>query len=209
MIEDNKEINDQNEILLKLKDFYSNLYDKNENCKTGDWIQKLRQNDLILQLSEDEVAHLDAPLTLPELKDILEKCAKNKSPGNDRLTQEFYSHFWESISHTLYPSYLESIKKGKLSTSQRQNIILLWEKAGKDKTYIRNWRPISLINFDTKLFSKTYAERLKIAMPTLVHPNQVAYLKNRFNGEGVGTIEETMHFTKNHKMEAYAVAIDF
>ena len=77
---------------------------------------------------------------------------QNKSPGNDGLTQEFYLHYWETICHTLYASYLESIKKGKLSTSQRQNIISLLEKAGKDKTYIKNWRPISLINFDTKLF---------------------------------------------------------
>ena len=141
LIEDGKEIIDQNEILIKLKDFYSNLYDKNENCKTCDWIQKLRQNDLIPQLSENEVTHLDAPLTLPELKDILEKCAKNKSPGNDGLTQEFYSHFWETISHTLYASYVESIKRGKLSTSQRQNIISLLEKAGKDKTYIKTGDP--------------------------------------------------------------------
>ena len=196
LIDGNQEIVDQKEILIKLKDFYSNLYSKNENCKTGGWIQNLKQNGLIPQISENEATILDAPLTLAELKEILEKCAKNKSPGNDGLTQEFYSYFWEVICQTLYESYLESIKKGKLSTSQRQNIISLLEKAGKDKTFIKNWRPISLINFDTKLFSKTYAERLKIVMPSLVHPNQVAYVKNRFIGEGIRTIEETMHFTK-------------
>ena len=209
LIDGNQEIVDQKEILIKLKDFYSNLYSKNENCKTGGWIQNLKQNGLIPQISENEATILDAPLTLAELKEILEKCAKNKSPGNDGLTQEFYSYFWEVICQTLYESYLESIKKGKLSTSQRQNIISLLEKAGKDKTFIKNWRPISLINFDTKLFSKTYAERLKIVMPSLVHPNQVAYVKNRFIGEGIRTIEETMHYTKNLKIEAYAVAIDF
>ena len=57
-------------------------------------------------------------------------------------------------------------------------LISLLEKSGNDKTFIKNWRPISLINFDTKLFSKTYAEGLKIIMPSLVHPNQVAYVKN-------------------------------
>ncbi len=83
------------------------------------------------------------------------------------------------------------------------------EKSGKDKTFIKNWRPISLINFDTKLFSKTYAERFKSVMPSLVHPNQVAYVKNRFIGEGFWTKEETMHFTKAQNIEAYALAIDF
>ena len=46
-------------------------------------------------------------------------------------------------------------------------------------------------------------------MPTLVHPNQVAYVKNRFIGEGIRTIDETLHYTKNRKIEAYALAIDF
>ncbi len=129
--------------------------------------------------------------------------------GNDGLIQEFYSFFWETISHLLFESYTESIKKGKLSTSQRQNIISLLEKSGKDKTQIKNWRPISLINFDTKLFSKAYADHLKEVMPSLVHPNQVAYVKNRFIGEGIRTIEEIMHFSKAQNIEAYALAIDF
>ncbi len=46
-------------------------------------------------------------------------------------------------------------------------------------------------------------------MPSLVHPNQVAYVKKRFIGEGIRTIEETMHYTKSQKIEAYALAIDF
>ena len=203
MVEE-KEIVDQKQILIELKSFYSNLYAKNENCKTGVWIKNLRQKGLIPQLSEVEIAKLDAPLTLTDLKETLLKCAKNKSPGNDGLTQEFYEYFWETISQPLYESYTESIRKGKLSTSQRQNIISLLEKTGKDKTFIKNWRPISLINFDTKLLSKTYAERLKEVMPTLVHPNQVAYVKNRFIGEGIRTIDETMHYTKNRKIDAYA-----
>ena len=95
-----------------------------------------------------EIAKLDAPLTLTDLKETLLKCAKNKSPGNDGLTQEFYEYFWETISQPLYDSYTESIKKGKLSTSQRQNIISLLEKTGKDKTFIKNWRPLSSINFE-------------------------------------------------------------
>ena len=160
-------------------------------------------------LSEEESESLEEPITKEELKLTLEKCANNKSPGNDGLTKEFYLHFWSTIQDKLFESYLESIRTGKLSTSQRQNIIILLEKAGKDKTLIKNWRPISLINFDTKLLSKTYAERLKLVMPSLVHPNQVAYVKNRFIGEGLRTIDETMEYTRRKNIEAYAVAVDF
>jgi len=209
LMDDKTELVDQSSIMNKLNDFYSKLYTKDKKCKTGNWIKNLRSNGLVPQLSEVENEKLEAPLDVTELKEMLEKCANNKSPGNDGLTKEFYLFFWDVIHKTLFNSYLESIKVGKLTVSQRQNLISLIEKTGKDKTLIKNWRPISLINFDTKLLSKTYAERLKNVMPTLVHPNQVAYVKNRFIGEGLRTIDETMQYTKRKNIEAYAIAVDF
>ena len=44
----------------------------------------------------------------------------------------------------------QSFEIGQLSTSQKQAIITLIEKKDKDKRYIKNWRPISLINVDAK-----------------------------------------------------------
>jgi hypothetical protein len=86
-----------------------------------------------------------------------------------KFTMEVQNNFKESSIQNLkkmktkleYKKYIESKINGELTTSQKQNIIVLLEKAGKDKTFIKNWRPISLINFDTILLSKLYAERLK------------------------------------------------
>ena len=44
--------------------------------------------------------------------------------------------------------------------------------------YIRNWRPISLLNVDVKLISKALAERLENVLPEIISPNQNAYVKN-------------------------------
>ena len=38
-----------------------------------------------------------------------------------------------------------------LCASPPRAIITLLEKPNKDKTYISNWRPISLLNFDLKM----------------------------------------------------------
>ena len=46
-----------------------------------------------------------------------------------------------------------SYEFGELSNSQKQAIITLIDKKGKDKRMIKNWRPISLINVDTKIIS--------------------------------------------------------
>ena len=40
-------------------------------------------------------------------------------------------------------------------------MITLLEKKDKDRRFIKNWRPISLINVDVKIASKTIARRLE------------------------------------------------
>ena len=47
--------------------------------------------------------------------------------------------------------------EGSLSISQRQAVMKLLEKKDRDKRYTKNWRPISLLNIDTKITSKAFA----------------------------------------------------
>ena len=61
--------------------------------------------------------------------------------------------------------FLKSLKqpkeKGQLGTSQQQASIKLLEKKGREKGYIKNWRPISLLNVDTEVISKALTAKLK------------------------------------------------
>ena len=58
------------------------------------------------------------------------------------------------------------------------------EKKDRDKTFIKNWRPISLLNVDYKIVWKVLAARLKDILPKIISSEQSAYVKNRFVGEG-------------------------
>ena len=91
----------------------------------------------------------------------LKKMPQNKLPGSHVITKEFYAAFWNDLKTPLLPSVNKAFKVGELSTSQKQAVIKLIEKKYKDKRLIKNWRPISLLNVDTKLVSKVLAERLK------------------------------------------------
>ena len=98
----------------------------------------------------------------------MKKMPNNKSPGNDGITKEFYEAFWNDLKTPPVLSVDKAFKVGELSTSTKQAVTKLIEKKDKDKQLIKNWRPISLLNIDTKLVSKVLAEGLKTALPSLI-----------------------------------------
>jgi hypothetical protein len=59
----------------------------------------------------------------------------------------------------------------KASDSQKRSVIRLIEKKGKDKTVIKGWRPISLMNQDAKLYAKVIGERLQMICKTVLAQN--------------------------------------
>ena len=98
---------------------------------------------------------------------------------------------------------------GELSNSQKQAIITIIEKKGKDRRHISNWRPISLINVDTKTGSKAIARRLQDVIPDIVHYNQNAYVKGKSIFDEVRAIDDILEFTEREKIQGLMVAIDF
>jgi len=93
----------------------------------------------------------EAPLKLYSIpcNNSLSKFPNGKTPGHDGLTPEFYKKFWNLLGDLLTDSLNYSYINGELSNSQKEAIIRPIEKKGKDRRYIKNWRPISLLNVDT------------------------------------------------------------
>ena len=55
---------------------------------------------------------------------------------------------------------------------KKQGIIKLIEKKNKDKRYVANWRPISLLNVDVKIASKAITLRLEKVLSDLISADQ-------------------------------------
>ena len=66
-----------------------------------------------------------------------------------------------------------------MSRSEKQAVITLSEKKGKDRSLLENWRPISLVNVDAKIISKVLATRIKKVLPSIIHHNQCGFVKDR------------------------------
>ena len=105
-------------------------------------------------------------------------------------------------------SVVEAKEKGILSKSRRQAIIKLIEKKDRDKTFIKNWRHISLLNVDLKIISKALSEKLKKVLPDLISSQQTAYVKNRHIGECGRLISDIIEIAKIKKIEGFLVTMD-
>ena len=105
-------------------------------------------------------------------------------------------------------SFNYAFQTGNLSISQRLGIISLIPKKDKNLEFLKNWRPITLLNTDYKIATKAIAMRLEKVLPKIIHPCQVGYLKGRYIGECIRTISDIMSFTKQKNMSGAAVSLD-
>ena len=152
---------------------------------------------------------MDKELTISDCFSILKTFQKNKTPGNDGLTVEFYLEFWPILAKPLVNCLNFAHYYGELSNSQKQALITLLEKKDKDRRFIKNWRPISLINVDVKIASKVIAKRLEPLLPDLIHNNQNAFIRGRSIFDAVRTIDDVLEYAKITNKSGILVTIDF
>ena len=132
-----------------------------------------------------------------------------KRPGNDCLTKEFYVCFFEELVWLVCKTLNFSFDDGKLSASQKQAVITLIKKKYRDKRFVKNWRPISVINVDSKIASKALASRLKKFIPQIIYYDQTAaYVQGRNIGESVRLIGDLIDHADKENLDGMLFAAD-
>ena len=204
LIDNDKISTDENEISNIIKCFYKKLFEKKNVAECSTFLRDLN----LLSLSDEQREICEQPFSEDDLKTTLDSMDNDKSPGNDGLTKEFYTNFWPSIGKIVYESFVGAFSNQELSASQRQAIIKLLEKKDRDRRFIKNWRPISLLNIDVKLLNKTLASRLKQVLPAIINSDQTAYVSGRFIGESTRLISDILETTKALNIEGYILTMD-
>jgi exonuclease III len=213
LINDNKEeITEHTKILEYEQSFYEKLYSVPMNNLTNEEKTQARETFIdtdLPRISEPEKESCEHPISIEEIGKALKELKNGKAPGTDGFTPDFYKFFWILIKSTVLDSLKYAYEVEKLSIDQRRGVINLIPKKSKDPRLLKNWRPISLLNTDYKIITKVLANRLKKVLPSVINPDQVAYLKNRFIGQNIRTIIDIMGYTKLMDKNGIIAFLDF
>ena len=74
--------------------------------------------------------------------------------------------------------------------------------------FIKNWRPISLINVDIKLASKALGFRVRKVLPSLTNYDQTAYLKGRYIRESIRLVDDLLKYAEEENSDGILFAAD-
>ena len=81
--------------------------------KNGKILRKVQ----LSKLNQEEIENLNRPITSMEIETVIRNLPKNKSPGPDSFTADFYQKFREELTLILLKLFQKIAEEGKLPNS--------------------------------------------------------------------------------------------
>ncbi|XP_073662497.1 prostaglandin reductase 1 isoform X1 [Tursiops truncatus] len=172
-----------------MRDYHKQLHaNKTDNPEEMD---KFLERYNFPRLNQEEFENINKPITSNEIQTVIKKnFSTNKTPGPDGFTGEFYQTFREELTSILLNLLQKTAEGGTLPNTFYKATITLIPKPDRDITKKENYRPISLMNIDTKILNKVLAYRIQQHIKKIKHHNQVGFIPGL---QGFFSIHNTIH----------------
>lgn len=189
------------------RSFYKNLY--SSECKVGEGEVVSFLSGLNLPtISGEQCELLESPITAEEITQVITNLPNGKAPGLDGFTSEFYKAYVNELTPLLLDMYEESLGKGVLPPTLNESLITLILKKGKEATDCKSYRPISLLGQDQKILSKVLANRLEGVVCSVIHPDQVGFIRKRSFVDNTRRLIDIMWAAQSENSPMAAISLD-
>jgi hypothetical protein len=96
-----------------------------------------------------------------------------------------------------------------MSRDQRTGILSLIPKKGRDVRKLKNWRPLTLLNSDYKIYTKALATRLQKVLPNIIAQEQAGCMKGRSTFNNIRSTIDIINYTNENRENGILAYIDF
>jgi exonuclease III len=192
----------QEEVMKSIRDFYKELYAKIAVSEPED-----NYYEKCPKLSDEDAKYMDERLTMKDLQGALKTC-KESAPGPDGIPYVVYKKFWNITGNIILDAWNHSLETGRLAPSHTESTIILLPKEGKDKGDIKNWRPITLSNCDSKIITKALSIKTSKVLESIIDPSQTAYVNGRAVADNLRSNFHLKEYCKQNKIKAALVSLD-
>lgn len=166
--------------------FYRELYSQPNTPEEGMGVYLDTLN--LPSLSDLQNQKLVKPISEQEVNAAITRLKPGKAVGPDGYSSQWYRCFRIELVPILQKTFNYILQEGVIPLSWREATISIIPKEGKDKRDCRNYRPISVLNLDYKLFTSIFARRLQLLLPDLINLDQTGFIHHRQTTDNIRRI---------------------
>ena len=128
------------------------------------------------------------------------------APGSNGITIGFFKKFFPFFGEAFVEILNDT--EGVLPDTFNESIIKLIPKNDKTEKGINDLRPISLTNFEYRIFTKILTNRFKKLGPKLFSDCQTCSVKGRRINDSINTLKDIIEDANIKELEVFLISID-
>jgi len=206
------------------KEYHEQLLTIDRDPRTEPDEEKLHEalENINTRLAQEDIEELRKSVSSEEVEEALNDSANDKAAGLDGIPMELWKllnqqyksakederHNYCNIVNVLTKIFRDVADYGVTEGTNFNEGWMCPIYKKKEANNIANYRPITVLNTDYKIFTKAIATRLTGIAPKIIHPDQAGFIRGRSIFDQIEQAATTINYAKLKGINGAIVALD-